>query len=125
VQAGVGRRAGTAAGAPRPERAGPGTTGDPTQALAELAEAVGGYAVAQDGSAIPVEDQVARLTRLRQLTSRPHAGEPIVYQAIRWFLADPATRTISPWSTITVSQPARSSIAMTERAAQPVTGRSP
>lgn len=69
-------------------------------ALAALAEAIEGFAVGATGSAIPVQDPPAELEKLRRMTSSPRPDEPFAHRFIRWFFADPATRTISPLSEV-------------------------
>jgi WD40 repeat protein len=76
-------------------------------ALAALAEAIEGFAVGATGSVIPVQDPPAELEKLRRMTSSPRPDEPFAHRFIRWFFADPATRTISPLSQVTVPQAKR------------------
>ena len=76
--------------------------GSPGEAgvLASLAEAVGGSVLSLRGVAVQVNDSIARLASLRQETAG--ASGPGAPAFVRWFLADRATRSNSPWSKITV-----------------------
>jgi WD40 repeat protein len=71
-----------------------------SEPLADLAEAVGGYAVDQAGNAVPVQDQVAHLDRLRARAARPVNEPALALRVLRWFFAEPAARTLSPFSAI-------------------------
>ncbi len=81
----------------------PETSSADSAALADLAEAVGGFAVDDAGNAVPVEHPVERLTRLRASAARPAGGSKLVGQVVRWFFADPGALTLSPFSSIKVS----------------------
>jgi WD40 repeat protein len=70
--------------------------------LAELAEAVGGHFVDSDGGVNHIEDQPKRLAAVKSRGVQAPAGEPTAESFIQWLFADPATRTISPLSRITV-----------------------
>jgi WD40 repeat protein len=79
-------------------------SGSPTDAekLADLAEAVGGYTFNERGAMVPLLDQAERLARLHQEAARAKGGEPTASSFLRWFLADPWERTISPLSQVKV-----------------------
>ena len=65
--------------------------------LADLAESAGGMELRELGALITVPDRIERLTRLRtQVTRAP--GSATNAALARWFLADPAARTVSPLS---------------------------
>ena len=68
--------------------------------LAELAEAVGGFAVDESGNAVPIADPIARLQRLRAASARSGSDPGLVWKLMRWFFADPAARAISPFSSV-------------------------
>jgi WD40 repeat protein len=72
--------------------------------LAELAEAVGGFAVDETGDAVPIADPVARLQRLRAASARAGSDPGLVWKLMRWFFADPAARAISPFSSVKLSE---------------------
>jgi hypothetical protein len=87
----------------------PETAAADSAPLADLAEAAGGLAVDSTGSAAPLPDPVARLNDLRALRARANPpGRPpaLALQVIRWFFADPAARTLSPFSTLQAHEPA-------------------
>lgn len=71
-----------------------------SEPLADLAEAAGGYAVDETGNAVPVRDQVARLARLRARAARAGNEPTLALRVMRWFFADPADLTLSPFSEI-------------------------
>jgi hypothetical protein len=67
----------------------------------ELAQAVGGYQLGESGGAEPVFDPWGQLVGIRDAVMK--AGETNVFVPwARWFLADRARRTISPFSSIRV-----------------------
>ena len=67
-----------------------------------LAEAVAGSTLSRHDVAVHVKDAIERFTRLRTATAgATGSGTP---SFIRWFLADRGTRTVSPRSTITVTE---------------------
>jgi WD40 repeat protein len=70
--------------------------------LAELAEAIGGHALDPAGG----QDLRLRggLAELRNRSARQPAGESFADALAHWLFADPATRTISPVSRITVPE---------------------
>ena len=70
----------------------------------QLAEAISGQTLNQQGLLEPTRlNRVETLNQLRQkLNQEPGDDDWIVWG--RWFLADRATRTISPFSKITVPQ---------------------
>jgi WD40 repeat protein len=69
-----------------------------------LAEAVGGEVLDQQGVIQPTTiDRVALLSRIRQTLAHSAATDDWTVWG-RWFLADPSTRLISPFSKITVPQ---------------------
>ena len=68
--------------------------------ISDLAEAAGGLKLTPMGSLEPSEQDCHRLgEELRHLT-----GDDDLTRFGRWYVADPATRTISPLSTITVPE---------------------
>jgi hypothetical protein len=74
--------------------------------LARLLEAIGGYSIIYSAVSVPVpfDDQVSILSALRDETASAPHGEPTIPSVIRWFMADPWERTISPYSTVTVPE---------------------
>jgi WD40 repeat protein len=76
----------------------PAGSAEDSAPLADLAEAVGGFTLDEEGAVVPVLDVAARLARLRAQGGRVEGEPPIARQIIRWFLAAPAARTISPFS---------------------------
>jgi WD40 repeat protein len=77
-------------------------SGSPADAatLASLAEAVGGSMLSRRDVAVQVKDRGERFASLRQQTANTSGPGTLAF--IRWFLADRATRPISPSSRITV-----------------------
>jgi WD40 repeat protein len=76
-------------------------TKEDAMALAELAEAVSGYVVKTDGTVERV-DRVGRLQSERDDVARQPADSPLLSTRLgKWFLADRAKRTTSPFSTRT------------------------
>jgi WD40 repeat protein len=85
----------------------PETTPADSAPLADLAEAVGGFAVDASGNAVPVADPVERLARLRAASARAgngHEEGSLAMKVMRWLFADPAARTLSPF--VNVKAPA-------------------
>ena len=74
--------------------------------LARLAEATVGYRVNDRGTVTPVERPDLRLQELhREAEQRAGDGGPWdVWSFILWFMADPSTRTVSPFSVTTVPE---------------------
>jgi WD40 repeat protein len=74
-------------------------------ALAELAEVVGGFSV-DDASGelieMPARERQDRLGALREGANRSATSGSRVDRFVKWLLADPAARTVSPFSTIAV-----------------------
>ena len=71
--------------------------------LLRLAEAISGQVLNQQGVLEPTRlDRSETLNQIRQQLNQPGEGEWTVWG--RWFFADQATRTISPFSRITVPQ---------------------
>ncbi len=97
----------------------PETSSADSTALADLAEAVGGFAVDDAGNAVPVDHPVERLARLRASAARPAGMSNLAGQVVRWFFADPGTLTLSPFSTIKISA------AQAAQAPAPAAGASP
>ncbi len=64
--------------------------------LARWAEAVGGWAVDDDGNLVELSDQLARLETLRRETADAPPGQLRAASLIRWFLSNPKTRPVSP-----------------------------
>ncbi len=54
------------------------------------------------GAAVPIRDQAHRLDLLRQEFGRSKERETSVARIVRWVLANPWTRTVSPLSDLTV-----------------------
>jgi WD40 repeat protein len=81
---------------------------DDANALAALAEAVGGSMVTVRGAAGHATDQLASLARLRHETAS--ASGPGISGFIRWFLADRAVRPSSPRDAITTHNDQPSSV---------------
>ena len=77
---------------------------DPDNRLAELAEAVVGIKLGDNGTIEILDNQIERLNQLRQQTANAPLGEPSAESFVRWFLSDPWTRTISPLSRKTVPE---------------------
>jgi hypothetical protein len=72
--------------------------------LAQLAEALSGKAVGQQGVAEEIKvDRMAVLQQVREKLNREPEDDPWVIWG-RWLLADQSTRTISPFAKITVPQ---------------------
>jgi hypothetical protein len=82
-----------------------GTVGD-SEELAELAEAVGGYRVTDLGElqAIPVQERVERLARLRRMGEQAPANQPTVASFARWYFTPRSERTISLLSKMKVEE---------------------
>ncbi|HEY2296069.1 MAG TPA: hypothetical protein VGM86_35670 [Thermoanaerobaculia bacterium] len=78
--------------------------GSPGEAdiLAKLAETVGGYKVDESGAVVPLLNQVAQLAKLRKETAQAKEGGLTASSFLRWFLADPWERPISPLSQVKV-----------------------
>jgi WD40 repeat protein len=81
----------------------PATSTADSAALADLAEAVGGFAVDAAGNTAPVEHPVERLDRLRASAARPPGESRIAHQVMRWFFTAPDAITLSPFSSIRIS----------------------
>jgi WD40 repeat protein len=80
-----------------------GTKGE-EDLLASWAETAGGYLINATGAAVPIDEAPKRLARLREQAALP-VGEPgSVRNLLRWFLTDPARRTISPISNVKTQQ---------------------
>lgn len=75
---------------------------DDADLLARLAEAVGGHIVMDDGTVARMPDQLERLDALRASAAFETAAPPSAAGFAYWLFADPAARTISPRSRITV-----------------------
>jgi WD40 repeat protein len=85
----------------------PETTPADSAPLADLAEAVAGFAVDASGNAVPIDDPVGRLERLRAASARAgngHEEGSLTMKVMRWLFADPAARTLSPF--VNVKAPA-------------------
>jgi len=68
--------------------------------LADLAEAVGGAAIGKRGAIAAVSDPAQGLDAIRRRVAGAPEGRPTAAAVARWFLADPESRTISPFSTV-------------------------
>jgi len=66
--------------------------------LATLAEAIGGVEIDSQGVPVPVPDREQRLAALRRAATRASGFTPVVATFVNWFLADPWSRTITPFS---------------------------
>lgn len=77
-------------------------TGLPADAgiVADLAEALGGYTLNETGGLEPIADVTTRRQRLRQQAHDMRRDDPLA-AFLPWALADPASRTISPLSSVT------------------------
>ena len=73
--------------------------------LARWAEAVGGWAVGEDGQLVELSDQLERLETLRRETADAPPGQLRAASLIRWFLSDPKTRPVSPIFERTIIEP--------------------
>jgi WD40 repeat protein len=70
--------------------------------LADLAEAVAGSVVDENGKLVTLLNMVPPLSNLRRRTADAPPGTSAGPSLIRWFLSDPWERTISPLSQVTV-----------------------
>jgi WD40 repeat protein len=70
--------------------------------LADLAEAVSGCVLTTAGTLEIIPDRAKRLAALRQRVAELPADDRWA-QVARWFLAEPHTRTVSPYSTVRVA----------------------
>jgi eukaryotic-like serine/threonine-protein kinase len=72
--------------------------------LTQLAEVISGHVLNQKGSLDPTQlDSLETINQLQQeLNREPDTDDWVVWG--RWFLADPVTRTISPYSKLTVPE---------------------
>jgi WD40 repeat protein len=86
------------------------TSGD-ALALADLAEAVAGVRVNDQGGIVAVPDHRERLAALRQRAVDAPAGQPTPLSLSRWLFEDPWVRTISPLSNVTVAEYIRQLVA--------------
>jgi WD40 repeat protein len=83
-------------------------TGAATDAdvLAELAEVIGGFSI-DDASGelteMPARERQDRLAALRERANRSTSSGSRMDLFMKWLLADPATRTVSPFSTVAVT----------------------
>ena len=75
--------------------------------LPELAEAVGGYRLTENGVAEFLEDAAQILIRLRETLTHGTASDSVARWG-QWYLADRSTRSISPYSRISVRNYAES-----------------
>ena len=71
--------------------------------LPDLAEAIGGFAVNDNGVAVAVEHQLQALEKVRAAIAAASGDDPHLKWA-RWFFADRRQRTISPFSERTMSE---------------------
>ena len=53
---------------------------------------------------VPLPAWTARVEELRKRVADAPRGEPTVHSYLRWLLDDPWTRTISPYSSVTVPE---------------------
>jgi WD40 repeat protein len=75
---------------------------DDSEKLAELAEAIAGHALDPAGG--PSLPRPGALAQLRNRSARQPTGESFAETLTQWLFADPATRTITPVSRITVPE---------------------
>jgi WD40 repeat protein len=81
----------------------PGGTAADADLLARLAEVIGGHEVAADGTVVRGDARWSELAALRREARQAPADAGLSADAFAgWLFADPATRTISPLSRITV-----------------------
>ena len=80
-----------------------GTATD-ARALAELAEVIGGHVIDTSGELTETtpRDRQARLAELRERANRDTEVASPVDAFVKWLLSDPAARTVSPFSKLTV-----------------------
>lgn len=67
--------------------------------LRQLATAVGGHRLEGDGVLADLSEQEARVA-LEQVQTRWGQGDDLAGRFVRWFLANPSDRTVSPLSTV-------------------------
>jgi WD40 repeat protein len=72
--------------------------------LARLLEAVGGYRLNPAGALVPSDNRIAELASLRRQTADASPGNASFASFIHWFLADRRSRTISPFSNVTIPE---------------------
>ncbi len=72
--------------------------------LATLAEAIGGVEIDSQGVPVPVPDREHRLAVLRRDAPRASGVTPVVATFVDWFLADPWSRAITPFSRISAAE---------------------
>jgi WD40 repeat protein len=80
----------------------PGCRPSEAPLLAELAETISGYHIAGTGAPAPLSDRTSHLVSLRQRLGAAHGTDVDIPTLARWVLADPWTRTVSPFSGLTV-----------------------
>jgi WD40 repeat protein len=73
-------------------------------ALARLAESIAGFQLGETGALVPLADPAAVRDSLRYAFATAADGDGSTASLIKWILADHATRTISPFSRITVPE---------------------
>lgn len=83
--------------------------------LAPLAETIAGNRLNELGVVETLKDQKVQLDRLRRQTANAPLGEPTAESFIHWFLSDPWTRTVSPFSKLTVPEYIQQQIAAGHR----------
>ena len=74
------------------------------QLVADMAEAVSGYEVTEQGTLVRLDDQMKKLNDLRERVKEAPKGKPTAASFTRWFFSEPWERTISPTSSSTVDQ---------------------
>jgi hypothetical protein len=79
-------------------------TRDDSPALADLAEALGGFRISDGGPLEPLTNRKGRFEALRKQASGAEPGTPGAAAFIRWVLDDPWKRSTSPLSKMTVDQ---------------------
>lgn len=70
--------------------------------LAATAEAIGGCRLNEDRAVVAAAEPVARVAELRHKVASAPAGQASGASLVRWLLSDRYTRTISPFSPVTV-----------------------
>jgi hypothetical protein len=83
--------------------------------LAQLAETIAGNRLNDLGAVETLKDQKKQLGELCRQTANAPLGEPTAESFIRWFLSDPWTRTVSPFSKLTVPEYIQQQIAAGHR----------
>lgn len=70
--------------------------------MAALTEAVAGVRLNDRGALVPASARISVLDRLRRESAAAPAGDHTFLGFVRWFLADPWERLVSPFATLTL-----------------------